>query len=102
MRLVPVKAEDLQKHSGKGVMNHWNCSLIKAIRECFPEYDWCEWLFSSVPLRFWQKPANRRRFLRWLGIQLGYRRATDWYSISRGRHCRLWREGAGGAVFLDA
>jgi hypothetical protein len=75
------KTSDIEKNHGTGMLIYWERSLTKAIQGCFPEYDWHEWRFSSVPQRFWEDPVNRRRYFKWLGLQLGYRRATDWLMI---------------------
>jgi hypothetical protein len=36
------------------------------------------WLYGPVPSGFWQQRANRRRYLDWLGTQLGYQHQEDW------------------------
>jgi hypothetical protein len=51
------------------------------LKALLPHYDWKEWLFVNVPLRFWQDPANRRRYLDWLGHHLGFTTPADWYRI---------------------
>ena len=38
---------------------------------------------GHVPPGFWHVPANRRRYMQWLGKQLGFCRARDWYAIRR-------------------
>ena len=34
---------------------------------------------------FWDDPANRHRYMHWLGKQLGFRRVEDWYQLSKQR-----------------
>jgi hypothetical protein len=65
----------------RGLLNHWP-SYVDAVRECHPEYDWQGWLFPQVPARFWEVPANRRRYLLWLGERLGFREMDDWYALT--------------------
>ncbi len=35
-----------------------------------------------MPKRFWDQQPNRRRYVRWLGVQLGFRRQEDWYQLT--------------------
>jgi hypothetical protein len=37
---------------------------------------------TRAPLRFWHHKENRRRYMRWLEKQLGFRRADDWYAVT--------------------
>ena len=46
-----------------------------------PEHGFKEWLFNPTPMHFWDDRKNRRRYMKWLGEQLGYRRLDDWYGI---------------------
>jgi len=77
-----LAGEDLTQNHGHGVMNrYWRSSPIAALKDCFPEYDWKEWFFQQVPLRFWESRGNCRRYLNWLADRLGYRRWEDWYKV---------------------
>ena len=40
------------------------------------------WLEGPVPSGYWQDSQNRRRYMRWLGQRLGYRKVEDWYKIT--------------------
>ncbi|MFW6059087.1 MAG: hypothetical protein ACODAQ_02835 [Phycisphaeraceae bacterium] len=66
---------------------------IHALREYMPDVDWKEWLFHRVPNGFWHEDRNRRRYMRWLGRVLEFRRPNDWYRLSQ-RHVRLTGGGA--------
>jgi hypothetical protein len=48
----------------------------------FPEHDWHEWRFRILPNFFWDDPANVRRYLEWLGEELGFRTQKDWYRLT--------------------
>jgi hypothetical protein len=75
--------KDIAGNSGGGLgILYWQSSPIRAVKECFPEYDWCEWLFAHVPKEFWNSSRNRRRYMTWLGEQLGFRRWEDWHRIT--------------------
>ena len=51
------------------------------VKTIFPRIRWQEWRFNSVPESFWEEAQNRRRYLNWLGSQLGFRRREDWYRL---------------------
>jgi hypothetical protein len=76
-----LQSDDFKANRGHSVLALHGSSAVHAVIDCFPEYDWHEWLFREVPRQFWQLPANRRRYLRWLGQQLGYRQPSDWHAI---------------------
>ncbi len=78
-----LTTEMLVEHYGSHVARtYWRSSSYGAVKDCFPQYDWQEWLFSRVPGGFWKSRTNCRRYLRWLGERLGYRHMDDWYGIS--------------------
>ena len=75
--------QDMAKHHGSGLANiWWHSSPVEAVQKCFPAYDWEEWQFVQVPMAFWTTPHNRRRYMAWLGRQLGFRQAEDWYQVT--------------------
>eukprot|EP01122_Echinamoeba_exundans_P009286 TRINITY_DN3240_c0_g3_i1.p1 TRINITY_DN3240_c0_g3~~TRINITY_DN3240_c0_g3_i1.p1 ORF type:complete len:521 (+),score=45.97 TRINITY_DN3240_c0_g3_i1:60-1622(+) len=51
--------------TGASILRHFGGSLIRALQSAFPEHEWCEWHFSTVPVGFWTTATNRRRFLDW-------------------------------------
>jgi hypothetical protein len=51
------------------------------------------WLEGPVPPGYWQHPDHRRRYVLWLGQQLGYRKLDDYYGITTGAFKR--NRGAG-------
>jgi hypothetical protein len=63
---------------GRSVLKKFKDSRVAIFKEYLPEGDWQEWLFRKSPNGFWQQRANRRRYLDWLGQQLGFRRPEDW------------------------
>lgn len=76
-----VKAEDFHKHHGAGLLAQVNDSPIAAVREYRPAVRWLEWRFASVPDGFWEDRRNRRRYLDWLGRQLGFTAWQAWYQV---------------------
>ncbi len=71
----------LKKNGGSPVDHYWGGSAIRGVLECFPDYDWQEWLFVIPPNGFWSTRGNRLRYLRWLENRLGYRGPEDWYRV---------------------
>lgn len=67
---------------GSGVLQiYWHSSPSEAVKETFPKYDWCEWLFTKVPNGFWDVRENRIRYMTWLGQQLHYHTFEDWLRL---------------------
>ncbi len=77
-----ITVSDSRCHRGGGLLSKFQNSPSAVLKDVFPHYDWKEWLFGFAPQRFWQDPTNRRRYLDWLGQQLGFRRPEDWYHLS--------------------
>jgi hypothetical protein len=87
---------DLHRNHGSGLASrYWRASLIEGIKECFPEYDWQEWLFKQALKSFWHDKRNHRRYMTWLGEQLGIRCPDDWYRVKTDDFFRF-----GGGAFL--
>ncbi len=77
-----LTAKDVAENRGSRLLRYWQSSAIEAVKECFPQYDWKEWLFPHAPAGFWEQRSNCRRYLDWLGAKLGYRCLDDWYGVS--------------------
>jgi hypothetical protein len=69
---------DFHRRRGYQFLKHFNGSPLDALRDYLPNYEWKEWLFYRVPSHFWDESRNRRRYMDWLGKELGYRRPADW------------------------
>jgi len=77
-----ITSSDFTQWYGGSLLNVYNGSVQALVKEYLPHYDWKEWLFVSTPQRFWQDAHNRRRYLEWLGTELGFRCPEDWYTLS--------------------
>lgn len=77
-----VTNADFANHAGGAFLLEYASTVSRALITCFPENDLKEWLFDTCPRDFWRSRANRRRYLRWLAEQLGYRRPSDWYGLT--------------------
>ena len=77
-----LSAKDMKGNRGSTPLRYWGFSAIAALKDCFPRYDWQEWLFTEVSDGFWDLRPNRRSYMAWLGRRLGYRRPDDWYAVT--------------------
>lgn len=86
-----VRCSDFRKNYGNGLLKRFSTSPIGLLRDFLPNRNWKEWLFSQVPLDFWNSQANRLRYMQWLARRLGFQSSDDWYGIS----VQSFRENAG-------
>ncbi len=92
-----LTTEHFKRNHGGGLLAlRFRDSAVAAVKQCFPDCDWKEWLFGMTPLRFWKDPKNHRRYMQWLGRQLGIRRPSDWYRVSN----QDFKDHKGGAFML--
>lgn len=78
-----VKVADVKKSGGANVILHYNNSLVKAILNIYPEYNWQVWKFDQAPSGYWSVDSNVRQYLDWLGNKLCIRNLDDWKSVSQ-------------------
>ncbi len=76
-----VTETDVKQNGGDCLLTRYNYSLLRIFSSLFPEHDWKPWLFRWTPRGFWDQPENRRRYMLWLGEQLGFRKMEDWYRV---------------------
>ncbi len=89
-------ARDFSRNRGGPLLRLYGGSPSRAVIDLVPGRNWCEWKFAAAPKGFWDVPENRRRYLRWLGRELGFRKPRDWYRI---RHQDISAR-RGGALLL--
>lgn len=78
-----IANEDFGRHGGGALLGYYDWTISTAVISNFPECDWKEWMFRKTPKGFWEVRRNRRRYLKWLGQELGFRRANEWYRVTR-------------------
>lgn len=79
-----IRHEFIRQDHGAGLsFAYWNSSAIVGVKECFPQYDWKDWLFAWAPRAFWKNQENHRPYMEWLGERLGYERRSDWYQVKQ-------------------
>ncbi len=75
--------ESFNENGGAGLLkNHYRSSILSAVREYRPDYNWKPWLFSKVPHGFWNELGNRRQYLEWLADHLRFRSLSDWHHLT--------------------
>ncbi|MBN4050257.1 hypothetical protein JYT28_00715 [Desulfobulbus sp. AH-315-M07] len=78
-----ISVQDFEDNGGLGLLvSKYGGSPIEAVMNLVPRYSWKEWMFQHVPLKWWDSHENQRKYLRWLGKQLGYKKPADWYQIT--------------------
>lgn len=90
-----ITKKDFQRYGGLGAVSAAG-SIFRLIEDYIPWYDWKPWLFNVVPRGYWDDHGHRRRFLEWLGEQLGYTSYEDWYKVTQ----REIRANRGGTVLV--
>jgi len=87
-----------QEHCGAGLLqNYYQGSILSALREYRPDYDWKPWLFPKVPRGFWEQPDNRERYFEWLASRRRFRSLSDWQRLTR----RDLSAAGGGGLFCS-
>lgn len=62
----------------------YNNSARHAVMSAFPDHEWLEWKFDSVPRNWWDYQTNQRRFLDWaLKDQMKYTDFNQFYNFSK-------------------
>ncbi len=72
----------IKKNYGSSLLTKYGGSPSAIVMSYMPEYSWQEWRFRKPPDFFWADPRNRRRYLDWLGEELGFNEPEDWYALS--------------------
>lgn len=84
-----VTVNDFKAHRGRQFLKLYRNSPLAAVKHLYPDHDWQEWRFARVPFGYWRKAKNRRRYIQWLGEQLGIKKQADWRQVRRSDFLRL-------------
>ena len=69
---------------GGGLLNrYYNHSCIELVFSMYPDYNWIIWKFKKVKSNYWQNKENHKKYMDWLGKELGYTTMEDWYKITQ-------------------
>jgi hypothetical protein len=68
---------------GSSLVAYFGGSLPSAIMVTMSHHTWLPWLFNPAPRALFENADQRRRYMEWLGKQLGFSRMEDWYTITK-------------------
>lgn len=78
-----LRKHHFQQHGGGGLFrNEYQSSVLKAMRDFLPNYDWKPWLFGGAPNGYWKVRENRVRYMKWLEQLLNIEQPSDWYHVT--------------------
>jgi hypothetical protein len=79
-----ITVEDIRRCGGHKLLKRsFDGTLVKALQWMYPEHIWLPWKFSQkVPIGFWNSFKNQKKFMDWLGKQLGFIALEDWYKLT--------------------
>ena len=69
-------------------------SLIRSLKEVYPEHNWIPWRFKNgVHHGFWKIKENRTMFFSWLEKELKIEKPEDWYQVDRSKFREMGGKG---------
>jgi hypothetical protein len=74
--------QQIQSRGGSGLMEKYGNSAAKLVMSVYPHHSWLEWKFKQVPREFWDTKNNQRKFMDWLGKEIGLIHMDDWYKVT--------------------
>jgi hypothetical protein len=63
------------------ILSYYNGYYSSAIESVYPEFTWHLWKFCSYPDDYFNNMLNQRKFLDYVGEQLGVETLDDWYKF---------------------
>ena len=77
-----VTWKDLIDNNGKGLVNNYDNSHVKAITTIYSDYKWLPWLFHSISKGYWSNKNNQIEYMKWLSNKLNINKMEDWYNVT--------------------
>lgn len=74
--------KNIKNLNGSWLLIKYNNSLQALLSAVFPDYEWLPWKFDQCPRNYWNNVENQRRFVDWVGNQLGVKEMSDWYKYT--------------------
>ncbi len=79
-----VRKAQFKSNGGGGLLcTQYTDSTHEALRDYRPEFRWLPWKFHTAPKNFWSNARNRRSYMDWLAVELGFQRPEDWYDATK-------------------
>ncbi|HIE97697.1 MAG TPA: hypothetical protein EYQ63_11955 [Fuerstia sp.] len=93
-----IRNQDFLRNSGATVLDRlYGSSVLEAMRDILPNYDWLPWLFSKTPRGFWDEAENREAYMQWLQGTLQLKTEEDWYQLTE----KSFNEHRGGGLLTN-
>ena len=67
---------------GGGLIQDKNHTTFEIFSSIYPKHKWLPWRFNTFPLRVWDDPMVRKRFVFWAEKQLDIKEESDWYNVT--------------------
>jgi len=75
--------QDIVDYGGIGILTKYDGSPSKMLQSVYPEHNWNIYKFDKVPYGHWESMENQKKFMDWLGVELGVTEMQDWYKITQ-------------------
>jgi hypothetical protein len=72
-----ISRKAFEQHHGASLLGRYYSTILNAVSDFYPNYEWKPWLFAKTKNAFWQNLDNQRAYMDWLFIQLGYSKPED-------------------------
>eukprot|EP01114_Cavostelium_apophysatum_P023578 TRINITY_DN8925_c0_g1_i1.p1 TRINITY_DN8925_c0_g1~~TRINITY_DN8925_c0_g1_i1.p1 ORF type:complete len:571 (+),score=118.79 TRINITY_DN8925_c0_g1_i1:92-1804(+) len=76
-----VKQRDIKAFGGTGLLCRYGRSLIRLLKDVYPQFDWKFWRFDRVPPGYWFIESFQRQFLDDFAQRYMIKNDEDWYAI---------------------
>lgn len=81
--LYSINLEDFEcMKGGHKVLQCFDSSPMKFLKELYCEFSWYPWLFSTCPRKFWWKKSNQRMYIDWYADTFQIETPQQWYETS--------------------
>ena len=91
-----ITIDNIEKNYGCGLLNKYESSPQKILKNLFPSKEWLPWKFNRVIQYFWDSVENQKWYMDWLFKELGYESDEDWYIIK----CQNFSKNFGGGLLF--
>ena len=74
-----IFVKDLILLGGGSLLNLYDKSISKVLKNVFPQYSWN---LATNSRNFWGDSNNHRKWMDWAGNELKIKEMSDWYKVS--------------------
>eukprot|EP01125_Pyxidicula_operculata_P020363 TRINITY_DN7515_c0_g1_i2.p1 TRINITY_DN7515_c0_g1~~TRINITY_DN7515_c0_g1_i2.p1 ORF type:complete len:148 (-),score=14.29 TRINITY_DN7515_c0_g1_i2:49-492(-) len=65
------------------LVNKGHTSMYSALSSLYPQLVWKAHWFAKLSNGYWNNESNRRMFLNTIAMKYGFKRYTDWYTLTK-------------------